>query len=174
MEVRPRGRAAISKVLLIGGATRMPAARRFISHMTGLQPEEGDVDPDEAVALGAAVQAGILQGEVSNLMVMVRCRGWSVWWNWAACVFQPHSRRRVTRILMERRGVGRGSDWLPAGGWSTWQAPPRLPAPACLLHAHCATSFWLSCAACAQTPPALPRRRTSGRRRSCVRSRSCS
>lgn len=70
LEVRPRGRAAISKVLLVGGATRMPAVRRFIAHMTGLVPEERDVDPDEAVALGAAVQAGILQGEVTNLMVM--------------------------------------------------------------------------------------------------------
>lgn len=36
----------------------MPAVRRFITHMTGLVPEEGEVDPDEAVALGAAVQVG--------------------------------------------------------------------------------------------------------------------
>jgi hypothetical protein len=60
MEVRPRGRAAITKVLLVGGATRMPAVRRFIGHMTGLAPEEGGVDPDEAVALGAAVQVGVV------------------------------------------------------------------------------------------------------------------
>lgn len=57
-ELRPRGRGALSKVLLVGGATRMPAVRRFISHMTGLEPEAGAVDPDEAVALGAAVQVG--------------------------------------------------------------------------------------------------------------------
>jgi len=56
LEVRPRGRSAISKVLLVGGATRMPSVRRFITHMTGLVPEDKDVDPDEAVALGAAVQ----------------------------------------------------------------------------------------------------------------------
>jgi hypothetical protein len=54
--VRPRGRAAISKVLLVGGATRMPSVRRFITNMTGITPEDKDIDPDEAVALGAAVQ----------------------------------------------------------------------------------------------------------------------
>jgi molecular chaperone DnaK len=70
MEIRPKQRAAVSKVLLVGGATRMPAVRRFITNMTGLQPEVAEVDPDEAVALGAAIQAGILQGEVQDMMVM--------------------------------------------------------------------------------------------------------
>eukprot|EP00883_Tetradesmus_obliquus_P007855 jgi/Sobl393_1/18509/SZX73966.1 len=72
LEIRPCARAAVSKVLLVGGATRMPAVRRFIANMTGLEPTgtDGGVDPDEAVALGAAVQAGILQGEVDSLMVM--------------------------------------------------------------------------------------------------------
>jgi molecular chaperone DnaK len=52
----------VSKVLLVGGATRMPAVQRFISNMTGLTPvgADGGVDPDEAVALGAAVQVGRL------------------------------------------------------------------------------------------------------------------
>ncbi|GLI64484.1 hypothetical protein VaNZ11_007759, partial [Volvox africanus] len=69
-EIRPRKRSPLGTVLLVGGATRMPAVGRFISNMTGLQPLEAALDPDEAVALGAAVQAGILQGEISNLMVM--------------------------------------------------------------------------------------------------------
>ncbi|KAG2495678.1 hypothetical protein HYH03_006278 [Edaphochlamys debaryana] len=69
-EIRPRKRQPLSAVLLVGGATRMPAVGRFIANMTGLQPLEAALDPDEAVALGAAVQAGILQGEISNLMVM--------------------------------------------------------------------------------------------------------
>jgi molecular chaperone DnaK len=70
MEIRPKQRGAVSKVLLVGGATRMPAVKRFIKNMTGLEPEAAAVDPDEAVALGAAIQAGILQGEVSDMMVM--------------------------------------------------------------------------------------------------------
>ncbi|EFJ48180.1 Hsp70 protein Hsp70D [Volvox carteri f. nagariensis] len=69
-EIRPRKRAPLSSVLLVGGATRMAAVGRFLSNMTGLQPLQAALDPDEAVALGAAVQAGILQGEISNLMVM--------------------------------------------------------------------------------------------------------
>jgi molecular chaperone DnaK (HSP70) len=50
----------VSKVLLVGGATRMPAVQRLIINMTGLVPvgADGGVDPDEAVALGAAVQVG--------------------------------------------------------------------------------------------------------------------
>lgn len=55
-EIRPRHRGALSSVLLVGGATRMPAVRRFLTHMTGIVPKEAAVDPDEAVALGAAVQ----------------------------------------------------------------------------------------------------------------------
>jgi hypothetical protein len=57
LEIRPKARAAVSKVLLVGGSTRMPAVKRFLTNMTGLTPEDNDaVDPDEAVALGAAVQ----------------------------------------------------------------------------------------------------------------------
>lgn len=48
----------------------MPAVRRLILNMTGIEPMQGAIDPDEAVALGAAVQAAILQGDISNVMVM--------------------------------------------------------------------------------------------------------
>ena len=59
-------------MLLVGGATRMPAVGRFVKNMTGLRPEAPGrrVDPDEAVALGAALQAGILDGALPDLMVM--------------------------------------------------------------------------------------------------------
>ena len=55
---------AFPQVLLVGGATRMPAIRRFVRNMTGLDPAEFVVDPDLAVAAGAAVQAGIYDGQV--------------------------------------------------------------------------------------------------------------
>jgi heat shock protein 1/8 len=112
-QIRPKSREELSTVILVGGATRMPAVTKFIRNMTGLTPlgypdEEGPaskardefspvaeqkegaramriqslkregaggqlqrgVNPDEAVALGAAVQAGVLQGQVKGLMVM--------------------------------------------------------------------------------------------------------
>ena len=50
----------------------MPSVPRFIRHMTGLEPLRGPaaLDPDEAVALGAAVQAGMLNGDLPDMMIM--------------------------------------------------------------------------------------------------------
>ncbi|KAI3436735.1 hypothetical protein D9Q98_006150 [Chlorella vulgaris] len=70
VQIRPKRRQPVSRVLLVGGATRMPAIHRFVRNMTGLDAEEALVDPDLAVAAGAAVQAGIFEGQVSELMVM--------------------------------------------------------------------------------------------------------
>ncbi len=47
VDIRPKRRASISQVLLVGGATRMPAFQRFVKNMTGLQPKGFTVDPDE-------------------------------------------------------------------------------------------------------------------------------
>lgn len=47
VEVRPKRRAPITQLLLVGGATRMPAFQRFVKNMTGLQPKGFTVDPDE-------------------------------------------------------------------------------------------------------------------------------
>eukprot|EP01025_Chloroclados_australasicus_P024989 TRINITY_DN25015_c0_g1_i1.p2 TRINITY_DN25015_c0_g1~~TRINITY_DN25015_c0_g1_i1.p2 ORF type:complete len:434 (+),score=81.77 TRINITY_DN25015_c0_g1_i1:76-1302(+) len=69
-EIRPKRREPISQVLLVGGATRMQGFRRFVQNMTGLNPMEYAVDPDEAVALGAAVYANVLIGELKGFMVM--------------------------------------------------------------------------------------------------------
>ena len=54
----------INEVILVGGSTRIPAVKRIVQDLTGKTPNES-VNPDEAVALGAAVQAGIIQGDSS-------------------------------------------------------------------------------------------------------------
>ena len=55
----------VSRVLLVGGATRMPCIGRFLKRLTGLTAKPV-VDPEQAVALGAAVSAGILSGAVDQ------------------------------------------------------------------------------------------------------------
>ncbi len=64
----PAGQS-LSQVVLVGGATRMPAVLRIVKQLTGLPPRR-TVDPDEAVALGAAVMAGVLDGTVEDLRVV--------------------------------------------------------------------------------------------------------
>ncbi len=59
----------LDRVVLVGGMTRMPAVRRLVKEITGLDPY-GHINPDEVVALGAAVQAGILSGEVRNVTLV--------------------------------------------------------------------------------------------------------
>ncbi|MDL2344177.1 molecular chaperone DnaK [Deinococcus sp. MIMF12] len=56
--------AQIDEVILVGGSTRIPAVKRIVQDLIGKTPNES-VNPDEAVALGAAVQAGIIQGDAS-------------------------------------------------------------------------------------------------------------
>lgn len=59
----------ISKIILVGGATRMPQVRESIKNLSGKEPYI-DVDPDIVVGLGAAVQAGILTGEVKDTILV--------------------------------------------------------------------------------------------------------
>jgi len=60
----------ITKIVLIGGPTRIPLVRKFVGATIGKEPESG-VDPMEAVALGAAIQAGIIAGDVSSDIVLL-------------------------------------------------------------------------------------------------------
>jgi len=60
----------ISKIVLIGGPTRIPLVRKFISSLIGKEAESG-VDPMEAVAMGAAIQAGIIAGDVTSDIVLL-------------------------------------------------------------------------------------------------------
>ncbi|SFA70149.1 molecular chaperone DnaK [Lentibacillus halodurans] len=59
----------IHKVLLVGGSTRIPAVQDAIKRETGKEPSKG-VNPDEVVALGAAIQGGVLQGDVKDVVLL--------------------------------------------------------------------------------------------------------
>ncbi|MCH7967979.1 MAG: molecular chaperone DnaK [Thaumarchaeota archaeon] len=60
----------ISKIVMVGGPTRMPIVRKFVGSVVGKEPESG-VDPMEAVASGAAIQAGIISGDVTSDIVLL-------------------------------------------------------------------------------------------------------
>jgi molecular chaperone DnaK len=59
----------IDEVVLVGGQTRMPAIQKLVKELFGKEPHKG-VNPDEVVAIGAAVQAGVLAGEVKDLLLL--------------------------------------------------------------------------------------------------------
>ncbi|MDQ1253536.1 MAG: molecular chaperone DnaK, partial [Euryarchaeota archaeon] len=59
----------IDKVILVGGATRMPAVVELVESFTGKKPYK-NINPDEAVAIGAAIQAGVLGGEVKDILLL--------------------------------------------------------------------------------------------------------
>jgi molecular chaperone DnaK len=59
----------INEVIMVGGATRMPVIQQLVRKLTGKDPNL-TVNPDEVVALGAAIQAGVLAGEVSNVVLL--------------------------------------------------------------------------------------------------------
>ncbi|HHW11848.1 MAG TPA: molecular chaperone DnaK [Firmicutes bacterium] len=59
----------IDKVILVGGSTRIPAVQELVKKLTGKEPFKG-VNPDEVVAIGAAIQAGVLAGEVKDIVLL--------------------------------------------------------------------------------------------------------
>ncbi len=59
----------IDKVILVGGSTRIPAVQEAVKNFTGKEPSKG-VNPDECVAMGAAIQAGVLTGEVKDVLLL--------------------------------------------------------------------------------------------------------
>ena len=59
----------IDHVIMVGGSTRMPAVSELVQSMTGKEPNKS-VNPDEVVAVGAAVQAGVLRGEVKDILLL--------------------------------------------------------------------------------------------------------
>ncbi|MEK7292098.1 MAG: molecular chaperone DnaK [Actinomycetota bacterium] len=59
----------LSHVILVGGSTRMPAVQELVQSLTGKEPNRS-VNPDEVVAIGAAVQAGVLRGDVKDILLL--------------------------------------------------------------------------------------------------------
>ena len=59
----------INKVLLVGGSTRIPAVQDSVKRLIGKDPQK-DINPDECVALGAAIQGGVLSGDVKDLLLL--------------------------------------------------------------------------------------------------------
>ncbi|WP_311376199.1 molecular chaperone DnaK [Anaerococcus lactolyticus] len=59
----------IDKVLLVGGSTRVPAVQELVKKIIGKEPQK-DINPDESVAIGAAIQGGVLTGEVKDLLLL--------------------------------------------------------------------------------------------------------
>src|SRR5450432_460572 len=68
-DAKEKGAATIDHVVLVGGMTRMPAVQDKVKEMLGKEPHRG-VNPDEVVAVGAAIQAGVLRGDVKDILLL--------------------------------------------------------------------------------------------------------
>ncbi|MCO5319321.1 MAG: molecular chaperone DnaK [Microthrixaceae bacterium] len=62
-------KSEVDHVIMVGGSTRMPAVQDLVHDMTGKEPHKG-VNPDEVVAMGAAIQAGVLKGDVKDVLLL--------------------------------------------------------------------------------------------------------
>ena len=63
------GKADINDVLLVGGMTRMPRVQEMVEEFFNKKPSKG-VNPDEVVAMGAAIQGGVLRGDVKDILLL--------------------------------------------------------------------------------------------------------
>jgi molecular chaperone DnaK len=68
-DAKEKGASTIDHVVLVGGMTRMPAVQEKVKEQTGKEPHRG-VNPDEVVAVGAAIQAGVLAGDVKDVLLL--------------------------------------------------------------------------------------------------------
>jgi molecular chaperone DnaK len=68
-DAKDKGVTEVEHVVLVGGMTRMPAVQDRVKELTGKEPHRG-VNPDEVVALGAAIQAGVLAGDVKDVLLL--------------------------------------------------------------------------------------------------------
>ncbi|MEU0562420.1 molecular chaperone DnaK [Dactylosporangium sp. NPDC006015] len=70
MQDAKAGAGDLDEVILVGGATRMPAVQALVRRLTGGKDPNMSVNPDEVVALGAAIQAGVLKGDVQDVVLL--------------------------------------------------------------------------------------------------------
>src|SRR6187455_3360046 len=68
-DAKDKGASTIDHVVMVGGMTRMPAVQEKVKELTGKEPHRG-VNPDEVVAVGAAIQAGVLAGDVKDVLLL--------------------------------------------------------------------------------------------------------
>jgi len=68
-DAKEKGVPQVDHVVLVGGMTRMPAVQEKVKELTGKEPHRG-VNPDEVVAVGAAIQAGVLAGDVKDVLLL--------------------------------------------------------------------------------------------------------
>jgi molecular chaperone DnaK len=68
-DAKDKGASEIQHIVLVGGMTRMPAVQERVKELTGKEPHRG-VNPDEVVAVGAAIQAGVLAGDVKDVLLL--------------------------------------------------------------------------------------------------------
>jgi molecular chaperone DnaK len=68
-DAKEKGASEIQHVVMVGGMTRMPAVQEKVKELTGKEPHRG-VNPDEVVAVGAAIQAGVLAGDVKDVLLL--------------------------------------------------------------------------------------------------------
>ena len=68
-DAKEKGAGEIDHVVMVGGMTRMPAVQEKVKELTGKEPHRG-VNPDEVVAVGAAIQAGVLAGDVKDVLLL--------------------------------------------------------------------------------------------------------
>jgi molecular chaperone DnaK len=68
-DAKDKGTTEIDHIVLVGGMTRMPAVQEKVKELTGKDPHRG-VNPDEVVAVGAAIQAGVLAGDVKDVLLL--------------------------------------------------------------------------------------------------------
>ena len=67
--MKDAGLSSVDEVVLVGGMTRMPAVQKAVTELFGKEAHQG-VNPDEVVAVGAAIQAGVLQGDVQDILLL--------------------------------------------------------------------------------------------------------